>query len=325
MQQQRFWMTGMLLSSAIVSLDGWRSVQAAPLVSESGLRPPQQSLVQPSSQFISSPPINNQSINVYPPGYPSYRIETYHSSVMNSLRTYGIALPPDYEQHPNEHYPVVFLLHGGHGDPTDWFRKGNAIITLQQLYSQGKLPPSIVITPDGYDNRGSSAYWDPQYLDGPNGKIASAIGDELVSIVQQRYRTLPSPDFWAIGGLSSGGWGAMNIGLHFTNHFSILFSHSGYFVDQSGIENSPIDVVKILPKDVQQRLRIYLDSGEGDSFYLKQSREFQQVLDQLHVINVFHTFPGSHSWNYWRQHLADSLTFVGEQFQNAQLIHAAAR
>lgn len=178
----------------------------------------------------------------------SYQLETYYSEVMASKRTYGVSLPPGYEQNQNQRYPVIFLLHGGHGNPTDWFQKqkGSALTTLQQLYATHKLPPSIIITPDGNDRRGSSPYFDPQYIDGSNGKVYTAIGDELVKIIASRYRTLPNPNFWAIGGLSSGGWGAVNVGLHHPNQFSILFSHSGYFVDQSGVQNSPMDYIKTI-------------------------------------------------------------------------------
>jgi enterochelin esterase-like enzyme len=306
MTKQPFaWITGIILS--FTTLSTGQPAQATPLSTPVSSSSPQQS--------------NTHPIDFYPPNFSGYRIETYYSSMLNSLRTYGVTLPPDYDMHPEQRYPVIFLLHGGHGDPTDWFKKGDALTTLQQLYSENRLPPSIVITPDGYDNRGSSPYADPQYLDGPDGKIATAIGDELVTIVQQRYRTLPTPNFWAIGGLSSGGWGAINIGLHFPNHFSVLFSHSGYFVDQNSAENSPLTIVESLPESTLQQLRIYLDSGEDDRLYLSQSREFEQELDRLHVTSVFHAFPGAHSWSYWREHLADSLTFVGEQFQGAKLAH----
>lgn len=240
--------------------------------------------------------------------------ETYTSAAMGGQRTYGIVLPPGYDQNPEARYPVIFLLHGGHGNPTDWFDKGNALETLKQLYSSGKLPPSIVITPDGNDKRGSSPFWDPQYFDGPNGSVGTAIGSELVQIIQTHYRTLPNPTFWAIGGLSSGAWGALNIGLHYPNHFSILFSHSGYFVDRSGPQNSPMDVIKALSSNTLQHLKIYLDTGSSDEhFYVDQNQQFHQLLDQLHVTNQLQLFSGSHSWRYWRQHLADSLTFVGEQ------------
>jgi enterochelin esterase-like enzyme len=250
----------------------------------------------------------------------SYKIETYSSKVMGGNRTYGIALPPGYERLSTQHYPVIVLLHGGHGDPTDWFnpKKGAALEALQQLYAAGKLPPSIIITPDGNDRRGSSPYWDPDYIDGPNGKISTAIGDELVKVIQSRYRTLPAPNFWAIGGLSSGGWGAVNVGLHHLNHFSILFSHSGYFRDKSGVHNSPIHLVKTLNSHERQQIRIYLDTGETDSSFLQENQEFHAILNQLKIKNVFYKFPGQHSWRYWRQHITNSLAFVGEQFQQNQ-------
>ncbi len=254
----------------------------------------------------------------------TYKTETYDSQLMGGSRTYGVSLPPGYEESLNQRYPVIFLLHGGHGNPNDWFvKKGGALITLQKLYAAGKLPPSIVITPDGNDKRGSSRYWDPQYIDGPNGQVSTAIGDELVKVVQSRYRTLPNPDFWAMGGLSSGGWGAVNVGLHNLNNFSILFSHSGYFKDSSGPENSPISYIKTIPPQAKKRLRIYLDSGKSDTEELDEANQFNQVLSQLKIYNLFRQFPGNHTWSYWREHLADSLTFVGEQFKISQIAHAS--
>lgn len=136
-----------------------------------------------------------------------------------------------------------------------------------------------------------------------------------MQVVSSRYRTLPNPNFWAIGGLSSGGWGAVNVGLHHPNHFSILFSHSGYFVDDSGPQNSPMNYIKTLSPLGRKQLRLYLDTGTGDSFFLKQNQKFEALLNQLQIKNQFNQFPGNHSWRYWRQHLADSLAFVGEQFR----------
>jgi len=255
-----------------------------------------------------------------PTGHLTYQPVAYDSSVLGSQRTYGVVLPPGYHQHPNQKYPVIVLLHGGHGTWQDWLlpQKGNALTTLEQLYQTGKLPPSIVITPDGNDKRGSSPYWDPQYFDGPHGKLATALGNELVQVIQHRYRALSDPAFWAIGGLSSGGWGALNIGLHYPQHFSVLFSHSGYFVDRSGPQNSPLHVVQQLSAGDRHQLRIYLDTGTVDQRYLSQAKKFHRALDQLHVANLFQVFPGAHSWSFWRQHLADSLAYVGQQFQAAQ-------
>lgn len=282
-------------------------------------KPPQQIHRQTVSFLL--PPQPNASVLAIP---LTYKIATYNSQFMGANRTYGVSLPPGYEQNPKQSYPVIFLLHGGHGDPNAWFdkHKGQSLKTLQQLYTTGKLPPSIIITPDGNDKRGSSPYWDPEYIDGPHGKVSTAVGDELVKVVQSRYRTITNPDFWAMGGLSSGGWGAVNVGLHNSQHFSILFSHSGYFQDKSGPSNSPVTYIKSVPLEVKKRLRIYMDSGTSDIEELDEAKQFTKVLSQLKVYNLFRQFPGSHTWEYWREHLTDSLTFVGEQFRVAEIAHS---
>lgn len=291
--------------SVTVAICGWCMVKA-----------------EAASPPIANPPsTSTRSLDHTPATNSALQTRTYNSRVLGQSRTYGVVLPPGYNDHPNQRYPVIFLLHGGHGNATDWLisDKGNVQATLQQLYANNKFPPSIIITPDGNDLRGSSRYWDPDYIDGANGRVATAIGDELVKVVQSRYRTLPTPNFWAIGGLSSGGWGAINVGLHHLQHFSVLFSHSGYFVDKSGAENSPFYFVETLPERDRKRLHIYLDSGSVDKRYLKQAIAFHQKLDQLGIVNEFMAFPGSHSWQYWREHLTDSLTFTGKYFQTVRV------
>jgi enterochelin esterase-like enzyme len=255
----------------------------------------------------------------------TYRLESYPSQIMGQNRTYAISLPPDYQENPQKRYPVIFLLHGGNGKPTDWFKKGMAISVIEKLYQNGKLPHSIIIAPDGNDRRGPSPFYDPEYIDGANGNVRSAIGQELVQIVKNRYRARSEPKFWAIGGLSSGGWGAFNIGLHHPDNFAILFSHSGYFEDKSGAENSPLVYIQKISPQARTQLRVYLDAGTEDGKYLDQSKEFATLLKQLQVYYVFHEFPGGHGivgpnslWNYWHKHLTDSLTFVGKQFEISQ-------
>lgn len=87
----------------------------------------------------------------------------------------------------------------------------------------------------------------PTLFYGPNGKVGMQIGVELPDVVKSRYRTLNSPKFWAIGGLSSGGWGALNIGLRHLDQFHIFFSHIGYFIDASGPPNSPQQFIAQIP------------------------------------------------------------------------------
>lgn len=252
-----------------------------------------------------------------------FQLETFDSRAMGTMRQYGLILPHHYNQDPNRRYPVIFLLHGGHDDARAYADKYGILEVLHQ-YQNGKLPLSIIITPDGNDQRGSSPFWDPQYFDGANGKIGTLIGSELVQLVKSRYRTLDDPQAWAIGGISSGGWGAFNIGLRHLDTFHILFSHSGYFTDSSGAANSPEAFVQNISPQQRQALRIYLDAGESDTELLASTQQFHQTLARLGVTHVFHAFPGGHGlygadfgWNYFHKHLFDSLGYVGEQFKQA--------
>ncbi|MBD3884469.1 esterase family protein [Phormidium tenue FACHB-886] len=257
----------------------------------------------------------------------TFQLNSFDSKAMGEVRQYGLILPPGYNQQLQQRYPVIFLLHGGHDNARAFFDKYGITTVLHQLYQQKKLPPSIIIMPDGNDDRGSSPFWDPQYYDGTNGNLETLIGSELVQVVRSRYRTLNTPAYWAIGGISSGGWGALNIGLRHLNTFHIFFSHSGYFTDSSPT-NSPEKFVQNLPLQQRQPLRIYLDAGIGDTDLLASTQQFHQTLDRLGIVNVFYAFPGGHGlsgadygWNYFHKHLTDSLSYVGEQFKQASTLN----
>ena len=251
----------------------------------------------------------------------TFRLESFESTAMGLRRSYGLILPPGYDQEPTRRYPVIVLLHGGHDDGRAFFDKYAITETLDRLYRSGALSPSIIVTPDGNDARGSSPLFDPDYYDGPNGRVGTLIGQELVAVVKHRYRARHEPGQWALGGFSSGGWGALNIGLRHPATFQTLFSHDGYFVDASGPANSPNQFISRMSKAQLAPLRIYLDVGRSDHNFLRSTEQFHATLDRLRVANTMHVFPGGHGlsgadvgWNYIRKHLNDSLTFVGSSF-----------
>ncbi len=257
----------------------------------------------------------------------AFKLESFTSKSMGEVRKYGLILPPSYDKNPQKRYPVIFLLHGGHDDARAWYNKIGIVPVLHDLYQSDKLPPSIVITPDGNDKRGSSPLFDPAYYDGPNGKVGTLIGSELPSFIKARYRTLNGPQLWAIGGLSSGGWGALNIGLRHLNNFNIFFSQIGYFTDSSGPKNSPQSFISQIPAAQRKPLRIYIDAGLNDLSgpqMLDSTRQFHETLKQLGVQHVFYAFPGGHGlsgpnygWNYDHKHAMNSLSYVGQQFKTA--------
>lgn len=101
-----------------------------------------------------------------------FQLERLTSKAMGSTRTYGVILPPGYENQPKRRYPVIVLLHGGHDNARAFFDKYAITATLDKLYREGQLKPSRIITPDGNDSRGSSPLFDPDYTTGQTARWA---------------------------------------------------------------------------------------------------------------------------------------------------------
>ena len=96
----------------------------------------------------------------------TFALKSFYSRSMGKTRPYGVVLPPHYSEDGDRRYPVIFFLHGGKGTPSSWIDIG-LVKVLQKLYKEDKLTPSIVILPDGNDNRSSTPRYDPDYYDGP--------------------------------------------------------------------------------------------------------------------------------------------------------------
>jgi enterochelin esterase-like enzyme len=73
----------------------------------------------------------------------------YPSEILKqSGRRMYVYTPPGYETSKAK-YPVLYLLHGGGGDESDWTTMGRANVILDNLIAQGKAKPMIVVMPNG--------------------------------------------------------------------------------------------------------------------------------------------------------------------------------
>src|SRR5207248_1880422 len=61
-----------------------------------------------------------------------------------------------------------------------------------------------------------------------HGGWETFVAHELVRAVDARFRTIPSDRTRGIGGLSEGGYGAINIAIHHPGEFGLVESWSGY-------------------------------------------------------------------------------------------------
>lgn len=223
-----------------------------------------------------------------------------------------VVLPPGYASHPRQRYPVLYLLHGFPGEPVQFINVGQVAATEAKLAAAGRMKPMILVMPAGT----KSFLADEEWANGvrPGNQWETFVARDLVNAIDARYRTIATASGRGIAGLSEGGYGALNIGLHHPREFGLLESWSGYMradrmpgVFGRGTRlrryNSP---ARWLPRVAGQVLAnhtyIWFYSGASD-YLTRQNRAFAGELTAFGVPHRFFTAPGRHNWRLWRGQL----------------------
>lgn len=137
------------------------------------------------------------------------------------VRRTPVYLPPSY---PKGRYPVYYMLTGFTGFGELLIQRGawseSLPERLDRLIAAKKMGEAIVVMPDCFTRFGGS-----QYLNSSaTGRYEDHVVRELVPYIDQRYRTNGRR---AVMGKSSGGYGAMLLGMRHPDVFHALACHSG--------------------------------------------------------------------------------------------------
>ncbi len=243
-------------------------------------------------------------------------------SLANATRVAYIYLPEGYTQAPARRYPSLYLLHGSPGGPHDWLGAAHAAAISDALIAEQKMRPTILVFPDGNGSVIRSSEWANSY-DGRQ-MVENAIAYDLVTYVDTHFRTIASPAYRAIGGLSEGGYGAANIALHHPDIFGTAICLSGYYVAHGPVFgdtsvaaqsyrrfNSPLLYIQSPSGQLAMRhLTFVIGDGTADGYYLQQSIIFSQALKNDHARVTFITTGGGHSWTLWMALYADVAPLV---------------
>ncbi len=141
-------------------------------------------------------------------------------------RRVPVYLPPGYDE-GEACYPVVYLLAGFTGRGAfllnDSAFEENIQERMDRLIASGQVRPMIIVMPDCFTRYGGSQYLNSSAA----GRYEDHLIDELIPFIDHRYRTLPEPAGRAIGGKSSGGYGALGLAMRRPGIFGALACHSG--------------------------------------------------------------------------------------------------
>ena len=248
-----------------------------------------------------------------------------HSFVMNKDISNTIITPASYPHNTGKKYPVVYLLHGYGGNYTTWTSKIKP--ELDQLASSLDL---ILVCPDG----ANSWYWDSPVH--PDSQYETYVSKELISYIDQHYRTQNHRNGRAITGFSMGGHGGLWLGFRHPDLYGACGSMSGGvdirpFPNNWQMSNALGDyaenqdrwnahtVINQLPfSPAFGPLAIIIDCGTEDFFF----RVNQALHEKLLYYNIPHDYiirPGAHNAQYWNNAIDYQLLFFRKVFDRQQV------
>jgi enterochelin esterase-like enzyme len=235
-----------------------------------------------------------------------------------------VYLPSGYAGHPHRRYPVLYLLHGFPGRPLAFLETVQMGVIDDALTAKHLVQPLILVMPFG----STGTFNDEEWVNGvqPGNDWATFVARDLVRAVDARYRTIRSARGRAIGGLSEGGYGAINIALHHPHEFSVVESWSGYQRPDKirsifGTKLSSLaanDPRRLLPRvaPTLRKLGTYLwfYSGSTDPMHV-QNGAFARELQRLRVPHRYFLVYGGHNWAIWRDNARSAYVVAAERLR----------
>ena len=136
-----------------------------------------------------------------------------------------VYLPPGYDG--GRRFPVVMMLAGfgstNHSIAAWQPWKPNTLELFDQLVTEGRCGPAILVLPDCFNRWGGS-----QFIDSAGtGLYQTYLADEVFAWVDAEFATIPKREARAAIGRSSGGFGALRLGMDRPDVVSVLGSHAG--------------------------------------------------------------------------------------------------
>jgi len=227
------------------------------------------------------------------------RIKNYYSNITNSWRNFYMYTPPGYDQNSTEKYPVLYILHGGGEDQRGWATQGKTDLIIDNLISQTKAVPMIVIMVDGN-----------LPLNGFGGETLGVFDKELklsiIPFVEQNYRVKTDANSRALAGLSMGGIQTLYTGVKNIDLFSYLGVFSSGWIQpmQKELADSQYEFMKNNAEKINSELKLFwISQGGKEDIAWKNCQTMVAKFDEMKIKYIYSEYPGGHSWPVWRNNL----------------------
>ena len=242
-------------------------------------------------------------------------------STFHPTRDAYVYLPPAYWAANRPLLPVLVLLHGQPGSPSDWFVSGGLTAMLNKFAALHHGLAPVVVLPDTT----GSLMGNPLCMDSRLGNAESYLTRDVPDWVRQHLQVDPDTRHWAVAGMSYGGTCALQLALRRPGLFPSFVDISGQSEPTLGDRRHTVaaafggDMARfraVNPADELARSGFpgsagMFTIGVHDAWY--GPAQHQMLADAQHagLPASLAVVDGGHDWRAWAGGLARSLPWLG--------------
>ncbi len=240
------------------------------------------------------------------------RFLTFRSPALGGRGDVAFFVPPGAAS--LQGLPLAILLHGIFGSHWAWALKAGAHLTALGMMDRREIRPMVLAMPsDGLWGEGSG------YVPHAHADYSRWIMEDVPGCLAQVLPCL-GPRI-LLTGLSMGGYGALRLGAAFPDRVAGISGHSSVthlaqlapFLQKplplaGGPEDPTHGVLPWILRAGAALPPLRFDCGRTDP-YIEPNRVLHRELEGRGIHHVYEEFEGGHSWEYWGEHLKDSLRF----------------
>lgn len=172
----------------------------------------------------------------------------YYSQTNDAMRHCYIYTPASYDTDLTKRYPVLYLQHGGGESEHGWPQQGKTGLIMDNLIAAGLAEEFIIVMDNGSWARprpaeGAAPQGNGQRRPGlPSGwadGFMNTLVNDIIPMVDARYRTIADREHRAMAGLSMGAMQTKAITMAKPEVFSKLGLFSGGTISVEEADNAP--------------------------------------------------------------------------------------
>lgn len=197
---------------------------------------------------------------------------------------------PDGYYESDRRYKVLYLMHGGGGNEEEFMYCQSRSLALKHILDHmiknGDIEPIIVVTPSFYYSDSQSALHDIKEAGVLTKFYHNEFRNDLLPLIDSKYRTIADRDHRAFGGFSMGGettWEVFLNALDLVKNYMPL-SGDCWIVEEKGGATYPEKTARLMKEYLEEKgfsdlsYNVFAFTGDEDIAYPALSAQIKAML-----------------------------------------------